>query len=43
MTKVMSLNAAALYYGRDVQASIMVVKHSYKIVPKIIKAGGDGM
>lgn len=43
LTKVKSLGASALYYGGDAQAGVKVVKQSYEIIPKIIKAGGDGM
>ncbi|MGH7115041.1 MAG: branched-chain amino acid ABC transporter substrate-binding protein [Stellaceae bacterium] len=43
LTKMKALNPDALYYGGVAQAGVKVVKQSYDIVPKIIKAGGDGV
>jgi len=43
LTKVKSLNPDALYYGGVGQAGVKVAKQAYEIVPKMIKAGGDGM
>ncbi|MGH7046212.1 MAG: branched-chain amino acid ABC transporter substrate-binding protein [Stellaceae bacterium] len=43
LTKMKGLNPDALYYGGVAQAGVKVVKQSYDIVPKIIKAGGDGV
>jgi branched-chain amino acid transport system substrate-binding protein len=43
LTKMKSLDPDALYYGGVGQAGVKVVKESYDIVPKIIKAGGDGV
>ena len=43
LTKVKSLNPDALYYGGVGQAGVKVVKQAYDILPKMIKAGGDGI
>ena len=43
LTKIKSLNPDALYYGGVLQAGVKLAKQSYDIVPKMIKAGGDGM
>lgn len=43
ITKIKSLNGDALYYGGVGQAGIKVAKEAYDIVPKMIKAGGDGV
>jgi branched-chain amino acid transport system substrate-binding protein len=43
LTKIKSLNPDALYYGGVAQAGVKVVKQSYDILPKLIKAGGDGV
>ncbi len=42
LTKIKSLSPDALYYGGVAQAGVKVVKQSYDIMPKIIRAGGDG-
>ena len=42
LTKIKSMNPDALYYGGVGQAGVKVVKQSYDIMPKIIRAGGDG-
>ena len=42
LTKINSLNPDALYYGGVSLAGIKVAKQSYQIMPKLIKAGGDG-
>jgi branched-chain amino acid transport system substrate-binding protein len=42
LTKIKSLNPDALYYGGVAQAGVKVVKQSYDIMPKMIRAGGDG-
>jgi branched-chain amino acid transport system substrate-binding protein len=42
LTKIKSMNPDALYYGGVAQAGVKVVKQSYDIMPKIIRAGGDG-
>lgn len=43
LTKIKSLNPDALYYGGVGQAGVKLAKQAYEIVPKMIKAGGDGM
>jgi branched-chain amino acid transport system substrate-binding protein len=43
LTKVKSLNPDALYYGGVGQAGVKLMKQSYDILPKVIKAGGDGI
>ena len=43
LTKIKSLNPDALYYGGVAQAGVKVVKQAYDILPKMIKAGGDGI
>src|SRR6202162_3178559 len=43
LTKIKSMNPDALYYGGVGQAGVKVVKQSYDILPKLIKAGGDGV
>lgn len=43
LTKVKSMNPDALYYGGVAQAGVKVVKQSYDIMPKVIRAGGDGV
>jgi branched-chain amino acid transport system substrate-binding protein len=43
LTKIKSLNADAIYYGGVGQAGVKICKQAYDIIPKTIKAGGDGM
>ena len=43
LTKIKSMNPDALYYGGVAQAGVKVVKQSADIMPKIIRAGGDGV
>jgi branched-chain amino acid transport system substrate-binding protein len=43
LTKIKQLNPDALYYGGVLQAGVKLAKQAYDIVPKMIKAGGDGM
>jgi branched-chain amino acid transport system substrate-binding protein len=43
LTKIKSLSPDALYYGGVDQAGLKLAKQAYDIVPKMIKAGGDGM
>ena len=43
LTKIKSMNPDALYYGGVAQAGVKVVKQSYDIMPKMIRAGGDGL
>jgi branched-chain amino acid transport system substrate-binding protein len=43
LTKLKALNPEALYYGGVAQAGVKLVKESYDIIPKVVKAGGDGV
>jgi branched-chain amino acid transport system substrate-binding protein len=43
LTKIKGLNPDAIYYGGVGQAGIKLAKQAYDVVPKMIKAGGDGM
>ena len=43
LTKIKSLNPDALYYGGVLQAGVKLAKQAYDIIPKMIKAGGDGV
>jgi branched-chain amino acid transport system substrate-binding protein len=43
LTKIKALNPDALYYGGVGQAGTKLAKQAYEIVPKMIKAGGDGL
>ena len=43
LTKIKALNPEALYYGGVSQAGVKLAKQAYDIIPKAIKAGGDGM
>jgi len=43
LTKIKALNPDALYYGGVAQAGVKLVKQSYDIIPKVVKAGGDGV
>lgn len=43
LTKVKSLNADTLYYGGVGQAGVKLAKQVFEILPKINKAGGDGI
>src|SRR5436189_3506093 len=43
LTKIKSMNPDALYYGGVAQAGVKVVKQSYDIMPKVIRARGDGV
>src|SRR5215469_16832497 len=43
LTKIKALNPDAIYYGGVSQAGVKLVKQSYDILPKVLKAGGDGM
>ena len=43
LTKIKSLNPDALYYGGVGQAGVKLAKQAYDIIPKVIKAGGDGV
>ncbi|MFI4986012.1 MAG: branched-chain amino acid ABC transporter substrate-binding protein [Alphaproteobacteria bacterium] len=43
LTKIKALNPDAIYYGGVSQAGVKFVKQSYDVVPKLIRAGGDGV
>ncbi len=43
LTKIKSLNPDAIYYGGVTQAGVKLAKQAYDIIPKAIKAGGDGL
>jgi branched-chain amino acid transport system substrate-binding protein len=43
LTKIKSLNPDAMYYGGVGQAGTKLAKQAYEIIPKMIKAGGDGV
>jgi len=43
LTKIKSLNPDVLYYGGVSQAGVKLAKQAYEIIPKMIKAGGDGI
>jgi len=43
LTKIKSLNPDLLYYGGVSQAGVKLAKQAYEIIPKTIKAGGDGI
>ena len=43
LTKIKAADPQALYYGGVGQAGVKLAKQAYDIIPKMIKAGGDGM
>jgi len=43
LTKIKALNPDALYYGGVAQAGVKLAKQAVEIIPKVIKAGGDGV
>jgi branched-chain amino acid transport system substrate-binding protein len=43
LTKMKSMNPDAFYYGGVTQAGVKLAKQAYDILPKVIKAGPDGM
>jgi len=43
LTKIKALNPEAIYYGGVGQAGIKLAKQAYDSMPKVIKAGGDGV
>ncbi|HEX3951954.1 MAG TPA: branched-chain amino acid ABC transporter substrate-binding protein [Stellaceae bacterium] len=43
LNKLKSFNPDAFYYGGSALAGVKLAKQSYEIVPKMIKAGGDGV
>src|SRR5215472_12835162 len=43
LTKIKGLNPDALYYGGVMQAAAKLAPQSYEVMPKVIKAGSDGV
>ena len=43
LTKIKAANPDALYYGGVAQAGVKLCKQAFDIIPKMVKAGGDGM
>jgi branched-chain amino acid transport system substrate-binding protein len=43
LTKIKALDPEAIYYGGVGQAGVKLVKQAYDIIPKVLKAGGDGV
>jgi branched-chain amino acid transport system substrate-binding protein len=43
LTKIKAVNPEALYYGGVSQAGVKLAKQAYDIIPKVIKAGPDGV
>jgi branched-chain amino acid transport system substrate-binding protein len=43
LTKIKGLNPDAVYYGGVAQAGVKLAKQAYDVIPKVIKAGGDGV
>jgi branched-chain amino acid transport system substrate-binding protein len=43
LTKIKGLNPDALYYGGVMQAAAKLATQAYEIMPKVIKAGSDGI
>jgi branched-chain amino acid transport system substrate-binding protein len=43
LTKIKRLNPEALYFGGLPLAGVKLAKQGYDIIPKVIKAGGDGV
>lgn len=43
LTKIKALNPDSLYFGGVGQAGTKLAKQAYEIIPKVIKAGGDGL
>lgn len=43
LTKIKALNPDALYYGGVAQAGVKLSKQAAETIPKMIKAGGDGV
>jgi branched-chain amino acid transport system substrate-binding protein len=43
LTKIKGLNPDALYYGGVMQAAAKLAPQAYEIMPKVIKAGSDGV
>jgi branched-chain amino acid transport system substrate-binding protein len=43
LTKIKGMNPDAIYYGGVAGAGVKLVKQSYDVLPKTIRAGGDGV
>jgi branched-chain amino acid transport system substrate-binding protein len=43
LTKIKALSPEAIYYGGVDQAGVKLAKQAYDSMPKVIKAGGDGV
>src|SRR3989442_164064 len=43
LTTIQELNTDALYYGGVMQAAAKLAPQSYEVMPKVIKAGSDGV
>ena len=43
LTKIKGLNPDALYYGGVMQAAAKLATQGYEVMPKVIKAGSDGV
>ena len=43
LTKIKGLNPEALYYGGVMQAAAKLAPQAYEIVPRVVKAGSDGV
>src|SRR5262247_1950398 len=43
LTKIKGLNPDALYYGGVMQAAAKLAPQSYEVMPRVIKAGSDGV
>ncbi|HTZ77815.1 MAG TPA: branched-chain amino acid ABC transporter substrate-binding protein [Stellaceae bacterium] len=43
LTKIKAANPDLLYYGGVAQAGVKLAKQAYDVVPKMLKAGGDGV
>jgi branched-chain amino acid transport system substrate-binding protein len=43
LTKIKALDPASLYYGGVSQAGTKLAKQAFEIIPKVVKAGGDGL
>jgi branched-chain amino acid transport system substrate-binding protein len=43
LTKIKALDPDAIYYGGVGQAGVKLVKQAYDIIPRVLKAGGDGV
>jgi len=43
LTKIKGMNPDAIYYGGVMQAAAKLAPQAYEVVPKVIKAGSDGV